>query len=359
MRMTGTKNKHAQHRASERGSKPGAVMRATAGLGALGLALVGTASMASPAVASPSPTPEALIRAAAAQAGGDAVKASGQLAAALETAGGVRPSATSGSVGTMSIVSDPESMVLDVQQDELGDTVQVPELAGAAMQVLKDYPDYVAFTGIASSQTNESDTAVVLIDANGDGAPDFATVTPDSMTLEDEIVTPVFAIEGGDIVDTGSWAGWVRFDEGYVGIVDRTELGLSSARFVFGLMDADFNEDYAPEDFTGAPVPLAAPRAPSAVKATAGNGTAIVSWAAPSGVAGVPVSYKVTASPGGRTCTTTAKSCTVTGLTNGTAYTFTVRATDAAGEVQTDVVAAPAPDGASGWHSVAVEVGRA
>jgi hypothetical protein len=40
-------------------------------------------------------------------------------------------------------------------------------------------------------------------------------------------------------------------------------------------------------------------------------------------------------------------------------HTLTVRATDADGEVQTDVVAAPAPDGASGWHSVAVEVGRA
>jgi DMSO/TMAO reductase YedYZ molybdopterin-dependent catalytic subunit len=40
-------------------------------------------------------------------------------------------------------------------------------------------------------------------------------------------------------------------------------------------------------------------------------------------------------------------------------HILTVRATDADGEVQTDAVAAPAPDGASGWHSVAVEVGRA
>ncbi|GAA1181370.1 sulfite oxidase [Ornithinimicrobium humiphilum] len=37
-------------------------------------------------------------------------------------------------------------------------------------------------------------------------------------------------------------------------------------------------------------------------------------------------------------------------------HVLTVRATDGDGEVQTDRVAAPAPDGASGWHTVRVEV---
>lgn len=37
-------------------------------------------------------------------------------------------------------------------------------------------------------------------------------------------------------------------------------------------------------------------------------------------------------------------------------HTLTVRATDGAGEVQTEEVASPAPDGASGWHSVDVDV---
>jgi DMSO/TMAO reductase YedYZ molybdopterin-dependent catalytic subunit len=41
------------------------------------------------------------------------------------------------------------------------------------------------------------------------------------------------------------------------------------------------------------------------------------------------------------------------------AHTLTVRATDGEGQVQTDALAPPAPDGATGWHSVQVDVGQA
>lgn len=37
-------------------------------------------------------------------------------------------------------------------------------------------------------------------------------------------------------------------------------------------------------------------------------------------------------------------------------HLLSVRATDATGEVQTDAPAPPAPDGASGWHTVRVRV---
>ncbi|QJW35731.1 carboxypeptidase regulatory-like domain-containing protein [Cellulosimicrobium protaetiae] len=83
--------------------------------------------------------------------------------------------------------------------------------------------------------------------------------------------------------------------------------------------------------FVTSKAPTPAPAPPTAVKAVAGDGRATVTWTAPGGV---PVaSYRVVAAPGGHSATTNgATSAEVTGLSNGTAYTFTVVAVGADGQ---------------------------
>jgi hypothetical protein len=81
-----------------------------------------------------------------------------------------------------------------------------------------------------------------------------------------------------------------------------------------------------------------APNAPTGVSAVAGNGTATVSWTAPNDGNSAITSYSVTPYAGTTALPATivsgsppATNTTVTGLTNGTAYTFTVTATNAVG----------------------------
>jgi hypothetical protein len=100
------------------------------------------------------------------------------------------------------------------------------------------------------------------------------------------------------------------------------------------------------------PAPTVAPNAPTDVTATAGNASASLSWTAPT-TGTVPFTYSVTSDPTGATCTFSGTTANCTGLTNGTSYTFTVTATNAAGEEGTASAASnsvtpavPVPPGA-------------
>jgi len=75
----------------------------------------------------------------------------------------------------------------------------------------------------------------------------------------------------------------------------------------------------------------AAPNAPTEVSAKAGNAKAVVSFTAPYDNGSPLTGYSVTSIPEGITTTGLASPITVSGLTNGTSYTFTVTATNLLG----------------------------
>ena len=89
-------------------------------------------------------------------------------------------------------------------------------------------------------------------------------------------------------------------------------------------------------------VPSVLPGAPTSVTASRGNASAVVSWTAPTSQGGGITGYAVTSNPAGGTSTcTTATSCTVSNLVNGTAYTFTVVAQSASGNGPASAASSP------------------
>ena len=89
--------------------------------------------------------------------------------------------------------------------------------------------------------------------------------------------------------------------------------------------------------------PRTVPSAPLGVTGSPGSTEVTVSWQPPASDGGAAVtSFTVVASPGGQSCSTSgALACTVTGLTNGTPYSFVVTATNSAGTSSPSVASAP------------------
>lgn len=100
-------------------------------------------------------------------------------------------------------------------------------------------------------------------------------------------------------------------------------------------------------------IPQSVPAAPTSVRGVAGDTNVTVMWTAPVDVGGASITgFEVTSSDGASKCATSgtqpAQQCTIFGLTNLVAYTFTVRARNAAGLGASSAASDPAtplPDG--------------
>ena len=163
----------------------------------------------------------------------------------------------------------------------------------------------VAFgTSSVTSNTSSDDTFVAKI--GGSGAWVWATSAGGTTSTDEG--TGVSAMPDGSAIVVGSFDGVAVF-----GSITLTSTGTSGAfdGFVAKFLDAA--------------------QAPAAPHAVAGDGQATVTITPLAG--GSVTTYTVLSGPGGKTCTITAPatSCIVTGITNGTSYTFTVTATNTTG----------------------------
>jgi DNA-binding beta-propeller fold protein YncE len=136
----------------------------------------------------------------------------------------------------------------------------------------------------------------------------------------------LYGTHGADQSSSGPWL--YSVDTVRKKVVGRAQVGDGSSSVVVnpaGTRAYVANSDF--DSVTVVDVTLYPPSAPRTVRVKSGTGTATVKWKKPAhrGASAVR-EYSVTSIPGGLVCTTSARTCTVTGLTSAATYRFQVRA---------------------------------
>ena len=146
---------------------------------------------------------------------------------------------------------------------------------------------------------------------------------PAGVLADDSTVDAIFfggvAVSGWTrVAGTNSWSGPVPDGTGSVPVSVALQGGNTA--------------DLGTFTYTVDPPPVIPAGPPTSVTGVAGDASASVRWAAPASTGSFPVTnYQVMSSPAGASCLTTVLTCEVTGLTNGTDYSFSVRALTGAG----------------------------
>ncbi|MDD5298370.1 MAG: fibronectin type III domain-containing protein, partial [Rhodocyclaceae bacterium] len=186
-------------------------------------------------------------------------------------------------------------------------------------------------TGAASAASNSVTPATIP------GAPTIGTATGGNAQATVTFTAP--ASNGGSAITgytvTSNPAGGVDSNAGSTGL-SHVITGLTNGTaYTFTVKATNAIGTGTASAASNSTTPASTPGAPTIGSATAGNAQATVSFTAPTSNGGSAITgYTVTSSPAGgvdSNAGSTGLSHIITGLTNGTAYTFTVKATNAVG----------------------------
>jgi hypothetical protein len=207
-------------------------------------------------------------------------------------------------------ISDPATALMVYVTDFDGGTIMLydgskwKELSTIQLRTLPDAPTLVTATA-----TNGEATVSFIAPSNNGGSP----ITKYTATSSPGNITGTLNQSGG-------------------GTITVTDLANGTA-YTFTVTATNAIDTSAASAASTSVTPATVPDAPTDVAATATNGEATVSFTAPLSDGGSAItSYTATSSPDDITGTLNQSgsgAILVTGLTNGTAYTFTVRATNA------------------------------
>ncbi|MCE9780388.1 Ig-like domain-containing protein [Shewanella algae] len=179
-----------------------------------------------------------------------------------------------------------------------------------------------AINAVGTSSPSAPSNSVVpkanqTISFSNPGAQDFGT-TPTLTATASSGLTPVFSSSTTGVCTITS-TGTLAFVTTGICSIDADQAG-----------DSSYNA--APTVTQSFTVNAVVPGAPTSVNAVASDASATVSFSAPASTGGAAISsYTVTSSPGGLTASGAGSPLTVTGLSNGTDYSFTVSASNTAG----------------------------
>lgn len=207
-------------------------------------------------------------------------------------------------------------------------TVSIEVVGGEAnlSVTLADTPDPVAV----------GDTVTYTTTVANDG-PDDATGTTLTLDLPSEVSSPTVTAGSCTVSSTSPeiTCDIGTLTSGSTATVEVEATAASRASAAKATADASSDQmDPTANTVTTTTKIAEPPGAPADVSATAGDRQVTVDWTAPADDGGSAItSYTVTSSPGGKTVTVggAKRTATVTGLTNGTTYTFTVTATNSVG----------------------------